>query len=501
MAQLPRLLPTSGSSGSRTLRAERTRRAASARIQPACERLDERILLSTPTIAVSAGFAGAAHASILEQGVPPDTSMAAGPTAIVEGVNNDILIYSKTGKLISDVLAAQFFSKVNPAGNPFDPRILYDDITNRFIVTYVDHDEAKRTAGVLVAVSPGSDPTVPADQWAEQRIEQGPIAWADFPMVGYNANLIFVSVALHPNSAKDGPGNNEAASTDRQRVYAINNINTGRVAYDLELKQHHNLQPAEMHGAQPGGPMYFVSKVDNEHLEIGTYRQTVPPGQPNFTFQKVDLGSASFLDTVTPRQPGPQNVKVDTSLDNTIQSAAWRNNQLVVAQTIGTEIGGVTDDQVRWYQFSTVGATPVWQYYGTFGPARGVDSYHPSINIDASNNLGLTFMQSSRAKNGFPSVVVAVMPHSVFPDPPRPGAGPKRVVTRAKIVLVAKRGRAPLNNPGGTADDGSTIYRAGDYSATAIDPNRPNTFWSANEFATAANIENWGTWITAFHVK
>jgi hypothetical protein len=73
-------------------------------------------------------------------------------------------------------------------------------------------------------------------------------------------------------------------------------------------------------------------------------------------------------------------------------------------------------------------------------------------------------------------------------------------------------GRSP-NNPLGTmpnstliragartyADFGGAPFRIGDYSATAVDPVN-GTFWVANEWATPAATNNWGTWIANVRV-
>src|SRR5262249_16020639 len=48
-------------------------------------------------------------------------------------------------------------------------------------------------------------------------------------------------------------------------------------------------------------------------------------------------------------------------------------------------------------------------------------------------------------------------------------------------------------------DFGGSPFRTGDYSATAVDP-LTNTFWVANEYATAAATNNWGTWIANLSV-
>lgn len=100
--------------------------------------------------------------------IPPDSQIAARPTYLVAVVNSLIAIYNKTGaQQGSFQQPSAFFNGLGLSEEFFDPRIIYDQTNQRFILTTAEIDFTGLTNGHLViAVSDTSDPTQTWHKWA-----------------------------------------------------------------------------------------------------------------------------------------------------------------------------------------------------------------------------------------------------------------------------------------------------------------------------------------------
>ena len=78
---------------------------------------------------------------------------------------------------------------MTPAGLPFDPRVLYDPVSQRWFASSAEN--AFVPNDILLAVSNTSDPT---QGWQAISISSDPTGqtWADFPMLGINEDGVFI---------------------------------------------------------------------------------------------------------------------------------------------------------------------------------------------------------------------------------------------------------------------------------------------------------------------
>jgi len=119
--------------------------------------------------------------------IPADPHGAAGPNHVVNVVNTSIEIYNKNGSNVSSQSLQNFFSAVAPANFTFDPKVIYDQFEDRFVVVTLERVDtgvpATSTSAVLVAVSDDSNPN---GTWYTTRIDVtenivGVISWLDDP--------------------------------------------------------------------------------------------------------------------------------------------------------------------------------------------------------------------------------------------------------------------------------------------------------------------------------
>src|SRR5262249_23747842 len=107
--------------------------------------------------------------------VPPDTDAAAGPSSIVETVNQEVAIFSpkSTGAaMVSDNLGHFLFTVGGFTRAAFrsgqsDPVVAFDELIGRFIIGDQDVDFNSHVSAFDVAVSKSNNPTtLTAADWA-----------------------------------------------------------------------------------------------------------------------------------------------------------------------------------------------------------------------------------------------------------------------------------------------------------------------------------------------
>jgi autotransporter-associated beta strand protein len=463
----------SGSNGRRG-----ARRPGRGTFRPGLEPLECRWL---PTVNVTAGFKGLDELDAGGIVEPPDTIAAAGPNHIVEIVNSNIAAYDKTThtRVLNEDLGT--FFTVDTVQSLFsDVYVLYDEDIGRWFVSTMDIDFVNLQSYFDFAVSNDSDPT---HGWTEQHIvnttevseRTGETLFTDFPRVGRNADAIVVSFNMY-GFQTENPYSVQILTIQLNTVTDQNPNTLTTFTVDRPLPNS-TMVPAMMHGASPGGPMWFVEEKgledsgDYENLKV-VKMTNVLSSTP--TFATTFIPVAPYTITPFPNDP---NGQVTTAIDTRIQSADWRNNLLVASHNVG--IASDTDVHARWYEFSTSGTSPSLLQQGTVVQGAGIGTYMPSVALAPDGSIGMTFIESSDTEE-----------MSMYVTGRTPGDPAGTMETPA----LAKAGEA---NYAGT--------RAGDFSGITVDPSTGNTFWAANEYAFPGNggltEPNWSTWIADFSLS
>lgn len=412
--------------------------------------------------------------------VPPDTGIAVGKNYVVETVNTEIAIYNKDGTAASFGTNGKedlhTFFHINSGLFISDPAISYDDIASRFVVSTLELNGG--STYLLFAVSNSSDPTAGFSAYSidvSQYSYYFGTLQGDFPRLGWNADEYVVTLNMF---SAYGFNNVQVITLDKSMLlnyHMVSGTSLSLPAPDsFTWYPDFTLVPATMHGAQPGGPMYFVEEALNAYLQPTNQLYVVSASNlltsPTLTYTTISVNPYSAPPAAT--QLGGATISTN---DSRILSVDWRNNQLVAAQTVGVNSAA----QARWYEFSTSG-TPTLTQEGTINPGSGVNTYYPSVAIAPNGNVGMTFIQSSSSQ--YMSMYVTQAPYSSTP-----------FAMEMQTPVLAKAGRAPYS------PFDSSPYRAGDFSGIAVDPTN-GTFWAANEYATNAtsSAANWGTFISNF---
>jgi hypothetical protein len=138
-------------------------------------------------------------------GVPPDNAGAiSGDGHIVACKNSVIGFYDEDGNTTGQWTLADFFSEEYTVNNfVFDPRVIYSNYHNRFIVLALGGNNPENT-NVLVAFSVTSDPNDGFHKYSFDGDICAPDAvWFDYPQMAVSASDLFVSGNLF------GPGDDD----------------------------------------------------------------------------------------------------------------------------------------------------------------------------------------------------------------------------------------------------------------------------------------------------
>ena len=125
---------------------------------------------------------------------PPDTNGAVGRDKLMVTLNNNYVIQRKSdGAALSTVSIAAFWARTG-AHDPFDPHVLYDPYSNRWIVTAAD-DPLLGTSAILYGVSDTADPQ---GTWHTYAIDADATdaTWADYPTVGFSRSTVAIGMNM-----------------------------------------------------------------------------------------------------------------------------------------------------------------------------------------------------------------------------------------------------------------------------------------------------------------
>lgn len=161
---------------------------------------------SLPQAGVQTPGASPVFPGLQQQGgiLPSDMALAVSPTWVVQAVNSQITVLSKTG-----VTQAGFPKALGGAGGFFpgattdigDPRAFYDWRYNRFVIVADDFTGGR----MWLAASQTSDPrglwrTYSFAPWGAANCRNAAMNCPDFPMIGFDDDTIYLSLNFFPST-------------------------------------------------------------------------------------------------------------------------------------------------------------------------------------------------------------------------------------------------------------------------------------------------------------
>ncbi len=410
----------------------------------------------------------------------PDTSIAVGPDHVINVTNFSISIYEKAAP--QDLVYAAplglngFF---DPAGaslhEVFDPRCVYDDISERYYITAIEQDVNAYESWLYVAVSQTSDPD---DGWYMYQIDtlRNPSPngrGADQPIIGFDDTNIYIAYTI---SIIGSQGTLENSVT----IFPKSVLLSGS-SYTLDERvvntQNSNLWYACMQASQPfdaneGGGIFasfpriaFGSTLDPDHIRLWAFDNQ---STPQLVSYDLPLG-VTLLNP--PRDMPIQNATANTqeliNFDGRLMNLRLHNDQLYTTHSVQnpSSSSNSTDGVVRWYQIDldgwpNSGNSPSLVQSGEIAGASGQHIFYPAIFTDENENVGMILGKTSASQ--YASVMSTTR---LATDP----LGKMNKPTQIVIGNSTPEEEIPAN---------AISYRWGDYFDIGLDPEDNTTFWA-----------------------
>jgi hypothetical protein len=380
---------------------------------------------------------------------PPDTCGAVGPDHFVVTVNRNIAVYNKTtGEELINIHLMSFLPGCNG-----DPRVLYDQYSNRWIVIVCDF-----TTKIFLAVSTSDDAT---GDWfkCDFVVSEGSDAgkWPDYPTLGVDEHGIYTAAYMI------GGGYGMSIFALEKAPLIAPEPSLGNIYAFRELPFEGAIQPVHSYGACEGE--YFVSRMSSTGIRVRLLTNLLT--EPTLT----ELGYAEVPSHYEPPDAPAlgSTIPLDT-VGHRLMNAVYRDGYIWTAHCIGLDGRAAS----RWYKIDTSEIT--LDDYGTISDPE-MYYYFPSIMVNSGGNVAMGFSGSS--PNQYAS---AYYTGRLENDPPGEMDPP----------VLLKEGEATYN-----LVDGYGRNRWGDYSLCSLDPTDEYTLWTIQEYAHSPDDgENrWGTWI------
>jgi len=437
--------------------------------------------------------------------IPPDAAGAVGPTHLVNVVNSSLEFYTKSGVRQLRQSLKNFFAGAPspPQTQTFDPKVIYDQYANRFIVLTMERIEAAgatpNQSRVYLAVSDDSDPN---GTWffhtlnTEETIN-GRQTWADFPGLAADSEAVYFTTNqfAHNNQTQAGVFQGQRlwiiakapwyagapAVSTRYNPTGLANAQPG-----TEGAVATTMQPTHMYGDTPGGLGTFLLAYGGLSDGVNNYIQVIRvdnPLSPTPTFTaRFSLWGTRAADDATNLgfNNAPQkgtNRTIATNDRRFSQHGVYRNGRIYCAAPIRPPTGpNAGQTTVRYFiidpvLIDTAAADPPPIDQGNIGGediAPGTYTFFPSVAVDAVGDLAVGFSASGPAI--FPGSYYS---GRLFADAPG--------TTRPARAL--RTGQDYYVRAFSTSTSPAVSSRWGDYSGIWLDPSNETNFYVYNEHA------------------
>jgi hypothetical protein len=440
---------------------------------------------------------------------PPDPVGDVGPNHYVEMVNLVFAVYSKTGTLLDGphTLGSLWagFPVAHCANNAGDPVVLYDQLTDRWILS--QFTSVGPEYWNCIAISTTGDPTGTYYRYAFSTGQNFP----DYPKYGVWTDAYVITTrefgptveygigvyALEKNKMVNGePARAVSFFIDGNDPDILPLVGDGLLPGDIDGKQKPKTDTAiPIVGTQDDGGGYggtfdavnvwdlFVKwrSTPEASLELNTQLATAP-------FDSIFPCAPTSRDCLP--QPGITDPNQYLDILSYRQRPTWRlayrnfkdYETLVTTQSVEA-LPGIAG--MRWYEIrrNDAGTYSIFQQGTYSGPGTTNDSVHRwmgSIAQDKKGNMALGY-----------SVVNGT---TVFPGiryTGRLSGDPTGTMPHGEQTII-----------NGSGVQTTTNSRWGDYTSMNIDPVDDCTFWYVNEYYTAAGQASspagWQTRIASF---
>lgn len=408
--------------------------------------------------------------------IPPDPYIAAGPNHIMLTVNTSFAIYDKLGNHLKTIPASNWYNSTGIAANsPFDPKVLYDHYAERWIMVWLNTDDASQTSYFLVSISDDSDPIGVWHNWALPSHMNGGVAvnnWGDYQGVGFDSSAIYIT----SNQFTFAPYSFQypklrivpKAALLAQTPGAVSWFDMYNIRVPSTNGQVFTLRPTITYGTTTDYPLVYAPQGGNF---MTVYKISNPTTTPVLTGSNI---------VVTPYNSAPQANQLGGSTP-LIESGGgalkfepiYRDGFIYVIHSIANP-QSFSSASMHYLKFDAANYTKEEEII--FG-APNYWYIYPAIAVDKNQNVAISFSRSSLTEyvGAYYTIKKSSSPSTLAP------------------TRLLQSGKSNYNITFGGARN-----RWGDYNGIWLDPTNEETFWIYAEYAAPSN--RWGTWVSEVRV-
>lgn len=400
--------------------------------------------------------------------IPPDASIAAGPTHIVGGVNSTFRIWDKQGNVLKTISASSWLASIGLGigGTVSDPKIVYDHFSKRWIMSWITPPIGPRAYDVISI----SDDSIPLGTWYNFAMRTDlngntpEDLWRDYQGVGYDANAIYIT----------GNGFTLSSSSFRYSTLRIINKaqlytnNGGPVSwYDMwDLRDASNqginfgIRPTITYGNP--NEYYLLCNANSGGTYVSLYKLVNPLSNPSMT--GVAIPVVQYSSPPASGQLGSTATITSGGSSAFRSEPVYRNGHLYAVHAVRNDVYSA----FKYYKLNVSNNTAVQDI--TFGAPEFYYSY-PAISVDKNENIMISFSRSATTEYigaGYTT---------------RTANDPTNFFNPSSLLQAGK----------GTYVNSGSSNRWGDYMGSWLDPANEEDFWVMTEYADLQNF--WGVWV------
>jgi hypothetical protein len=419
---------------------------------------------------------------------PPDTMGAIGYNHAMIHINGTVMIQQKSvgliGKTLSKVDIRTFWPKSLFQEYPFDPRIVFDRESGRWIAV-AGCDPHASSSGILLAVSKSQDPT---GKWYFYRFDADSFGgrWADHETLGVNKKWIVIAANMYDGDYFDGSkmwvvkkasvlggGKAQVAIFDR----GFDDGSDGGKGFTYQPAMTYDVNADDL----------FL--VDGRRFDIDynclirVSRLSGDPASPvwDVTPGLINLGRLYNYSTIIGGEQKGSAAELDAG-DQRMLNAMYINGRLYCAHHACLPPEDYPQSYAAfWYVIDPYDVAKPLHYNGVEDPGPGGYYLYPTIAVNCGADALIGFTQTDKTRYA----EAASLTLSLDADKP----------TIEYPVRTFQPGQGPYDRTG--EDKGEN--RWGDYSATMLDPGLTSELdlivnlhqWTLQEYADTQN--QWNT--------
>jgi len=441
------------------------------------------VTLFAPTVnlsfaGVGQGFSGPSG-TFTVGGAPPDTNGDVGRNHYVQTVNQDLMIWDKSGtKLHGPLPINSLFQSLGglcAADNDGDPVVLYDQAADRWFISQFAVTNPNPNYHQCVAVSQTADP---AGGYFTYDFAYS--AFNDYGKAGVWNDAYYFTYNMFTGGTTFAGA--KICAFDRTRM--LSGQAASQQCFDTSTT-YGGLLPADIDGTRspPAGEPEYVVGQGADTLTLAYWKFHVDwttPANSSFagptTIAIANYAAACSGGTCIPQ--GGTTQQLDSLADRMMYRLQWRQTADGVAHlvtnhsiTAGSSVG------VRWYELRVGGQSVSLFQSGTYAPDAAY-RWMGSAAMDGSGGIGLGFSISSSSAH--PAIAVTG----------RNSGDAAGVMGQGETVVLTGGGSQTTN-----------LSRWGDYSNLAVDPVDDCTFWFTTEYIPSNGTFNWQTQVATYKLS